>query len=560
MKLKDCLSYQYAQEVVADKSGKRFSKYIILAAQRFLNDLKRKDLIFDLAEVEKVTYFFEEIVCVPELGRPAPLPKAHAFWIQQIYGWKYKRNGLRRIKEALILVARKNWKTFYGAGVSIYELILGHDKFPQIIHGANSREQALLCTNMTGAIIKASPDLREMLPDETIKIFTEKQQAIHVNYQDDERSGWIKAIPREMGDGGNPSAFVIDEFHEAKDTKLIETLKSGQGARREPINIIISSAGYNKSAPLYATYREAACKILLGVIEDDRNLCLLYEQDKEEDWDNPETIEKANPVLPYTDTLKEFWESRIQEAKNKGGQTMVSVKIKNSGVWVDAAEVWIPDEDIVLNNRGAKISHFYGCECDVGIDLSKAKDLTAIAYLIEGDKLWINFHIPQAKLDNSDDAVDYHKWKDEGWVTVHEGNVIDHDVVSQKEIEFMQNFNIKGVAFDNKYAYQGVITTIAKAGYEDVCTPIAQGFNLSDAVNEMEIGLSKHEYELFNNPITRWNFSNVVMKVGDQGHRFPTKAQGSNKIDGISAALTAITNKNKRESEPEMSIGITILN
>lgn len=559
--IKKTYVYQYAKQVLSEKGKNvRFGKWVKLAAKRFMDDLKRDDIYLDVAEINKVTMFFEEIVNVPELRKSVKMPLPHAFWIQQMYGWKYKKNDIRRFKEAIVLVARKNWKTFYGAGISIYELLLGHDKFPQIIHGANSREQALICTQMAGAIINSSPELKDLLEDQQLRIFTEKSMPIQINMKMEDRSGWLKAIPRELGDGGNPSAFVIDEFHEAKDTRLIETLKSGQGARVEPINIIISSPGYNKAGPLYSTFREAAVKMLLGVIEDDRNLALLFEQDSEEDWDNPKMIEKANPVLPYSPTLEDYWKDRIKEAKNKGGQIMTNVKIKNSGVWVDAAAVWVPDEDIKANNHGTKLDSLYGHPVDIGIDMSKAKDLTAISYLIDGDKLWVNYHIPEAKLDDNSDGVDYRKWAQEGWVTVHEGNVIDHDVVSAKEIEFMKNFEVKGIGFDNKYAYQGIITSVAKAGYEDLCMPIQQGFGLSEAVLEMEIGLSKHKYELFDNPITRWNFSNVVMKVGDQGHRFPTKAQGSNKIDGVVAGLTAITRKNQRESEPEKQMGILILN
>ncbi len=561
--VKQTKSFIYSQKVI---DGKIIScEFIKKACKRFQHDLTRDDLIFNLIEVEKITFWFEKIIYVPELKKPVKLPLPHAFWLQQIYGFYYKESGERRFKEMLLQVARKNAKTFYAAAISLYELIAGLDDFPMIMQGANSREQALICTRQTGRLIEKSPVLQELL-NNSLHIRYHGGEANKIFLKDVEKEGKIEAMPKDPGDGGNPSMYVIDELHETEHLLLIETMKSGQGARMNPLGLIISSPGVHKNWPLYTVFREESIKILDGVIDNDRFLALLYEQDKEEDWDNPEFYEKANPMLPYSKTMRSYLDDRIKDAKNKGGATMASVKIKNCGVWVDSAVTWVDSRVINENEHDISYDDLLGKECYTGIDLSKAKDITAIGYLFPNIKkgvhaYYVQSHIPEDKLNSTEDHVDYRKWNEEGWLIVHPGNVIDHDIVSDKALEFMKKVNVKGVGFDVKYAYSGVITTIAKAGYEEICTPTAQGYKLSPAVVTAEAALEKKQYHFFKNPVTRWHFSNVVMKIGDQGDYFPTKEGGHNKIDIVSAYLTAETERNHREQDEKTSdIGITILN
>lgn len=563
-KIRKTKAFIYSENVI---SGKTVAcGWIIKACKRFQYDLTREDLTYNLNEVSKITMWFEEVVYVPELGRCSELPLPHAFWLQQLYGFYYVKTGQRRFKEMLLEVARKNAKTFYAANISLYELIAGRDMFPMIMQGANSRDQALICTRMTGRLIEKSPELNSILSTAALRIFRYGGEAVKVSYKTKEREGKIEAMPSDPGDGGNPSLYVVDELHEATNMALIETMKSGQGARRDPLGIIISSPGYNKQGPLFAVFRAEAIKVLDGVLQNDRLLAIIFEQDKEEDWDKPECYEKANPMLPYLKNLASFLDDRIKDAKNKGGSVQVSVKIKNCGVWVDSAATWVDSEVIRQNEHGVAYEELEGKDCYLGIDLSSAKDLTAVGYLFPNIRpgvhaYYVQCHIPEEKLKNNEDFIDYQLWVDEGWLIVHEGNVIDHDIVSQKALEYMKSVNVKGIGFDVRHAYGGVITTIAKNGYEALCSPTSQGFKLSPAVITTEAGLEKKKYNFFNNPVTAWNFSNVVMKIGEQGDYFPDKSKGANKIDIISALLTAETERNHREQgKTKVDVGIRILN
>lgn len=562
---KESKSYKYAKDVISGKIVA--SNFIIKQANRYINDLKRDDLYFDLDWHKKVIVFFEQICYVPELAAPVELPLPHAFWIEQVHCLRYKKNKKRKYKQAYIQVARKQAKTFYAANNALFELILGEDNKPEIMCGANTREQAVLCTKMIGHVIGCSPELKELKADKKLTLFTWQKEVTGVHYDNGNgREGKIEAMPKDPGDGGNPSVTVVDELHEAKDLKLLETMKSGQGLRRNPLALIITSPGHNKDAPCYSVLRDTAVKILDGVIENDNFLPILFELDNEEDWDNIDQLIKSNPMMDYMDTLEDFLLDRIQEAKDIGGETEVNIKIKNSGIWVDAATTWISSEIVKANNHNIQESELLGKECYLGIDLAKGEDLNACALLFPNIRENIHaikmmYWIPSDKVKTNRDHVDYTRWIQKGFMIQQDGNVADHTLISKDIINEISKYNVKSIGFDSRFAYAGIIPALAHAGYEDLLNPVGQGYSgLSAAVVQMFNWMKREEMDLMHNQVLYWNLANVVMKVGDEGDQIPSKGKSNMKIDGVSASLTAIAEYLRVGAKPVGSFGFAILN
>lgn len=551
--VKNTKAWQYSEEVLSDTSGERFCKWIKLACERFQKDLKRSDLIFDLNEVERFTQFWEEFVYVPELRKPSPLPLPYAFGFQQLYGFKYK-TGQRRFTDLLIEVGRKNIKTFSSAEISLYELILGDDPYPSILHGANSRDQALYCTNMAGRIVMASPELKRLRKEEKINLYTHKEKYIRLTYKTEGRNGELEAIPRDLGDGGNPSTSVIDEYHEAETNALVETIKSGQGARRQPLNIIISSPGHNQAGPLYSEIRELATKMLEGVIEDDRSLALIFEQDREEDWDNKKMIEKANPMIPYIPTLKPYVEGRIDEAKRKGGSTMVNVKIKNCGVWVDAPDVWIEKEIWIANNDPKiKKEDLAGLQCWGGLDLSSTRDLTSFCLLFELDGKYpvLNWNWTP---EDYRSRVDYTKWIQRGYIRALPGNHIDQEFVFEDLKEIFETYNVLKINYD-KHMADWLAPQMNKTGIE--VTPIGmQGYAISQSLKELERMVLAKRLVHFNNPVLSWSNSNCLPKRDAKDNIQLTKENEFNKIDPMVALALSFDSMLNYKAEPKSYAGL----
>jgi|TARA_R110000822_G_scaffold80191_2_gene191278 phage terminase large subunit-like protein len=583
-------AYKYANQVL---SGKVLAgKHIISQAERFMNDLERGDLIFDMKEAEMVDEFFSTILYVPEFRRAVDLPSPHAFWLQQLYAFKYKDGGLRKYRSMYNQVARKNFKTFMCAGLCNIEMVLGHDPNGMIMQGANSRDQALICTDMTGKLIKSSPVLRGLLDQEKIKLFTYKKKVIEIVYEEGDRTCRVEAIPKDLGDGGNPAVGIIDEYHEAKGSELLETLESGQGQRLEPMILVITSPGHNKLGPCYSTLRKKSVDILNGTIDDDSHLPIVFELDNEEEWDNIDMLEKSNPMMPYSRTLRPFLESRIKKAKHEGGTTAANIKIKNSGIWIDAASVWIPSEIIKENNHGTNWSDIVGLKSYCGLDLAATTDLNAFVQFIpnmyererivtvinadgtiEEIKKMLPIHgvrpmfwIPEQKVkDQRNDSVDYLKWVEDGYVKMFGGDAVENDMMALDIKEELEPMIPVVFGADPKYSTGGPIQYLRYDGYLEPSGEyqgyqhVNQGFNLTGAVSEIETWINNRQLEFFNNPVMAMCFGNTTLHLKDMvaaegglsGHRYPSKGRSNGRIDGVSALCTAVHEYLRLNAEPE---------
>lgn len=587
-------AYLYAESVL---NGKQIAcRFIKMACDRFMKDLERKDLVYDLDSVENVTHFFENVLCVPELGRSVEMPLFHAFWVQQLYGFKFKDTGLRRFTTVYNQFARKSAKTYYAGAITNFEALLWNDPRAIIMHGANSRDQAVLCTNMTADLINGSPQLkrfrisqREGMNRDGIILFERAKNTLKIVYQFEDRKCVVEAQPKDPGDGTNPSVGIVDEYHEAKDDSLLETIRSGQGLRLEPLTIVITSPGHNKLGPCYQTLRKKSVDVLNGKLIDDRHLAIMFELDSEEEWNNIDlkklsggdlsvldVLEKSNPMMPYVPTLRSFLRDRVLEAAIAGGSTAANIKIKNAGIWIDAPNIWIPSKTIKKNNHGITEDQLIGRRCYIAIDLAASTDLCAVVtsfddvltkdiefvspdgsvVLKEGLSIEVvksHFWIPEERLKNSkEDAVDYLRFVERGEMSVIPGDTIEYRPIANYVLDHFENYDVWFIASDSKYARMGIVPfldeadkTIERGGYKGFIG-VGQGFNLTEATSEVERLAMNHQFDFMGNQCMEMCFQNTTLHYkgmtapegGISGDRFPAKGLSNGRIDGVTALVT----------------------
>src|SRR5689334_10738580 len=107
---------KYAREIAA---GKRVAgKFTRLACQRFLDDLKRKDITFDAAEADRQCRFLEKLPHIKGIwASRQELIKLEPWqsWITcNLFGFR-RADGTRRFNEGYVRVARKNAKSTWAA-------------------------------------------------------------------------------------------------------------------------------------------------------------------------------------------------------------------------------------------------------------------------------------------------------------------------------------------------------------------------------------------------------------------------------------------------------------
>jgi phage terminase large subunit-like protein len=548
---------RYARRVV-DKETLA-CHWIIQACKRFLSDLQRKDIYFDEEEANRVVNFFELYLCHWEgkwAGDPMLLEDWQKFILQQIFAWKRVDTKLRRFRRAYIQIARKNGKTSFAAGIALYHLIADSENAPQVFVGANNEDQAKICTNTCGRIIEASPRLRKLLQSGQIKLTSYNNKVHTVTYRS--KNGQINAMSRDAGtkDGFNPSLVIIDEYHEAKNDKLLNVGSSGQGAREQPLLLTITTAGFNKQGPCYSQLRKMSTEILDGISNDDSFLPILFEQDADDDWKDITLFPKSNPNMGVS-VFPSFLTDRLSEAILQGGTTEVDFKTKNLNTWCDAAKVWIPDAVWIANtNLEIKPSDLKGAVCYGGLDCAKSVDLNAFILLfpefreVKGKVISAFlpfFWLPEEKL-KTPDHINYHKWCDDKHIFKTEGNIADYNQIEHDILRLIEQYDFQGLDYDHAYA-GNVASNLANQGVQ--CTSLRQGFlSLTAPTNELERMAVGGLLEHFNNPVMRWMISNVVLDVDAAGNIKPNKAKSQNKIDGVAALINAIARWKREGAQP----------
>ena len=170
----------------------------------------------------------------------------------------------------------------------------------------------------------------------------------------------FKPLSKDSGnkDGLNPHCAICDERHAWPTDDIFNVIKSGMGARKQPLIFTITTAGFNMESPYYQS-RKVMIDILEGIKQQENEFVMIFCPDKkdgkecpeDDNWKDPHTWEKANPNIGISVSY-DYMERELQDAINKGGTTEVNFKTKNCNMWVDAPDVWIPDDIVTANSRG----------------------------------------------------------------------------------------------------------------------------------------------------------------------------------------------------------------
>lgn len=517
------------------------SKWLKLAAVRFIKDCKRTDIVWDEDEAERFVLFVENELRYFEAewrGKPMRLSIFQRFVTLNILCWK--RNGKRRFTSAYIQLARKNAKTTLVAILALYHLLIGGTHTPQIQVGANNDEQAKICVNAAGQICKISPLLRDLVNDGSLTLYNYKGKVVSISYE----GGLMESLTKnaETKDGFNPSFGIIDEYHEAKDDKLLNVIENGQGARH-PYMVCITTAGFRREGPCFSNLRDQSTKLLTGQIEDDSHFAIICELDHEDEVHDPKNWIKANPMIDEIATLRPFIEGRYRKAKNEGGTKWVDFLTKNMDTWTDAPEIWIADSQWQKNFKHELTPEFFhGKDIYGGLDLSISTDLTAFSIIHEDAAGIVHvlpfFWIPEARLTY--DKFDYIKARMGGNIFVSEGNVIDHTHVVEHILALGRVCNFKSIGYDN-YLFNKTILQVIEANalpFNEVKQQMKSMHPPTDTLMRL---VMEEKINHGNHPVLRWNVSQVELVLDHEGAFKPTKKRGEKKIDGVISVINAVS-------------------
>lgn len=521
--------HQYAEDIL---SGKVLAgEYIKLACERYFNLMDDERYEFREESVDDVIFFFSYLQHFKgkHSGMPFTLEPWQQWIIANIYGFYVVEDGTRLIQTAYIEVARKNGKSALAAGIGLNSLINDNEDGAEVYFAANSKDQVKmsawpLCSNFA-------------------KKFDPKSKYLGV-FRDtitfDRTISWLKVLAADSTklDGPNPSTFILDEYHAAKDNSLKAVLESGQGTRENPLAIIITTAGFNRLGPCFEL-RTTSIEILREVKEDDSYFIAIYSLDEKDDWKDENMWVKANPNIAVT-VRTQYIRKEIRKAINSPSDEN-NIKTKNLNMWCDSETVWIPDDYILTSTLHVNLADFAKRDAYVGIDLASTSDLTSVCYMIPmEDKFYfkMKYYLPEAALREKRFSELYGEWRRQGCITITPGNVTDYDYILNDLMDNDKILYIQTVGYDQWNATQFVIHATEKGLPME---PVSQSIgNFNRPTKEMERLILSGKAAIDNNVINRHCFRNVVIARDRNGNVKPSKQFEEKKIDGVIAALTAL--------------------
>lgn len=497
-------------------------------------DLNNPDYFYDPKPGQLRIDFIEKFckhTKAPYFGEPFKLELWEKAILECAYGFKMKSTGFRRFNEVLLLIARKNGKTTFIAGIDLAEFFLGNGGV-DIVCASNTSEQANILFEEINNMREQNPTLRNEKRS--------KKNIFHIyNPKNKNKIKKLSAQSRNK-DGYNIEVGCIDEVHEMTDSQVYDAIKQSQSTKDEPLIFIITTEGTTVNGFLDRKL-EYCRKMIKGEIKDIRILPWLYTQDSEKEiYEDERSWQKSNPSIGVT-KKKTYFEDMLNKSKNDLSTkvTMLckdfNIKQLDSGSWLTFLEV--------NNETKYNLDDFKDCYAIGGVDLSSTTDLTAALLLVikNGKKYVIpHFFMPSelVKKRVEEDAVPYDTWVKKGYITLTNGNQNDFSLVTKWFLKMVREFGIRPmwIGYD-PWNSQYWVKEMEDNGFNMI--KIRQGiFSLSEPMKQLEADLKNKLVVYNNNPILKWCLCNTQAKVDINGNIQPSKLNSKLKrIDGAVALI-----------------------
>lgn len=545
---------RYARDVAAGRIAA--CKWIKLACERHRADRVREKrkafrFYFDPDKAERACEFIELLPHTKgrwaKEGLLLTLEPWQCFFVCCIFGWLRKAGGLRRFRKVLLIVSKKNGKSHVAAAIGLCMLAADGEHGAEVYSGATTEKQAWEVFRPARLMALKSEDFREH--------FGVEVNASNISIlATDSR---FEPIIGKPGDGASPSCAIIDEYHEHATDELFDTMETGQGARDQPLMLVITTAGSNMSGPCYALQLEAQ-KMLEGVRACDAMFALIYTVDQEDDWTKINTLKKANPNYGVSISA-EFLIARQREAIDNA-RKQGTFKTKHLNLWVGARDAYFNVRKWQqCQEKRLSLDDFEGQACLLGMDLASKIDLAALEILFPRDDgsyaRFGRYYLPEATVEQGENEH-YRGWMRAGWLTVTDGDMIDHRVIRDDILALRDRFNISELAFDPDNATM-LVRDLQDEGIS--CIEVRPTLpNFSDPMKTLD-GLIRSKRIAHNgDPVMTWAISNVVTRP-DAGERvYPRKERPENKIDPVVALIMALARATMPEEKPVMPLIMTI--
>jgi phage terminase large subunit-like protein len=548
---------KYCNDIIS--GSKVACKELKQAAQRFLNDLENPSYELRAKDAEFVIQIIEKTfvhIKGTAKGKPYILEDWQRFIIYNVAAIYIAGTNERKYKETFIFLPRKNSKTFFASALAWALSLLERQYYSVLYIIATKLDRAL------EAFDNILENLEVMGEKQNFRILNNNSEhSINRSFYDGDgkKTGAIKiqalASDAKKADGLNANIIILDEIHAYKNANEYFVYKQAMKAYVNKLLIGITTAGSNMSSFCYQRLQYCQ-KVLAGEVEDEQYFIFITKADDPEDYTNPIEHEKANPNYGVTIREQDIMAESLQaqndpSARDEFLNKSLNIYTNTMSAYFNMAEVQLSDQaayaeleqklkaPVTIEKLATLPVQWYG-----GADLSKMYDLTGACIYGRYEDIDITIThgfipITQAKAKAEEDNIPFFWWKDQGWLTMTNSEIVDYEEVvkwfkGMKE----KGFKIKAVAFD-KYNSREFVRSMEKQKFK-MEEAGQQFWKKSESFREIERRIKERKFTYLKSKAFEYCISNVKA-VEDAEERVRFEKVGSNfRIDLFDATIVAV--------------------
>jgi phage terminase large subunit-like protein len=521
---------------------------------------------FDKAAADKACDFFPEFLEHHKgefAGKPFDLmPYQDLMIIRPLFGWKRASDGLRRFRKVFVAVPKGSGKSPLGSGTALYLTFCDDEPGSEVYAAAADRDQAAIVFDTSRYMVEANEDLASM--GEVLR------RVIHVRSTNSVYR--VLSADAKTKHGPNIHGLVFDEFHAQPTRELYETLHRGTIKRRQPVIMMITTAGDDEES-ICAEEWDYAKKVIDDPSRDETYLPVIFEATPEDDWTDPKVWARVNPGLGVT-VKRDALEAECHAAQLEPRKRNDFLRY-HMNRWVNQATSWIPIEWWDACPPRLQDEELQDVIVIGGLDMAQKYDLTAfvltfitpiddeiVTEVVGTDKSYeperrtvsLNFvvdvipffWIPEDTMREHEeqDRVPYSLWAEQGLVRATEGSIIDynrvHDDITGEITDRFPRLRGAEICYDPAFATD-IALRLGTAGYTTV--EIRQNYtDLSESSHIFEALVRAKRVRHDGHRVLRWNIDNVEIRTDDAGRIRPVKPRRrAKRIDGVLGAVMPLS-------------------
>lgn len=551
------------------------------ACRRHLLDLveaPKRGIIWNLDEALWAIEFFRDVLRLNGgqfEGLPFELQPSQMFKTGSIFGWK-RADGSRRFRRAYIEEGKGGGKSPWAAGTGMYCLLADGEARAEVYAAASKKDQAFVLFRDAVAMYEQSPALLERL--------TKSGGNPVWNLADNQTGSFFRPISSDDGQSGpRPSCALLDEIHEHRNGTMIEMLERGFKWRRQPLLIMITNSGSDRSSVCWQEHQHAV-RVAAGTMApdddftfvgepiDDETFSFVCALDKNDDpLEDPACWIKTNPLLGVT-VQPGYLTTVVKQAKQIPGKLNGILRL-HFCVWTDVDSAWMSRASLEACLADFEPSEHFGKPCYLGLDLSATRDLTALAFMVPTGTTSVERQDPQTGLirvvrlptfdawveawtpaetiaeRSLQDQAPYDLWATQGWLTATPGKLVRYDVLAARVAEATNEYDVRSLAFDSYAFHKHFVPELDQVGCRVSVVEHPQGGKrkaaesglwMPGSLKELEALFLEKRIRLRRSPVAISAIMSAAIEADPFDNRWFSKRKAVNRIDcAVALAMSA---------------------